>query len=107
MQGAIETLEQFPPKLEDAYLLTWARIQRQAKSHADLAARALLWVMYVKEEVGIETLRHMIATSTKTYTFEPKNMVPEAVIISACCGLVKVDRTSNRVRLVRECLANC
>ncbi|KAH6885547.1 ankyrin repeat-containing domain protein [Coprinopsis sp. MPI-PUGE-AT-0042] len=71
-QEAMDTLEAFPPNLEDAYLVTWKRIEGQAQNQVELAKHIFLW----------------------------KRMVAETVVLSVCCGLVKLDKWSQRVRLV-------
>ncbi|KAH6890773.1 ankyrin repeat-containing domain protein [Coprinopsis sp. MPI-PUGE-AT-0042] len=99
-QEAIKVLEQFPPNLHDAYWQTWRRLEAQVQSHVDLAKRALLWVIYACREISLDGLRHFIATSSDDHRFDSKRMVSEAALLSACCGLLKVDERSKRVRLV-------
>jgi ankyrin repeat domain-containing protein 50 len=102
IRAAKETLERFPEKLEDVYLQTWSRINKQPSEHADLAKRILLWILNAERTMSIAELRHALATSPDTFVFSPDRMVPKATLISICCGLVAIDQESGLVRLVRE-----
>lgn len=102
MQDALETLESFPPNIEDAYHQTWKRIEAQPSSHAALAKRVLLWILYAKEEMEISTLRCALGTSPDTHALEQKRLASDAALLSVCCGLVKIDDKSKLVRLIRE-----
>jgi ankyrin repeat domain-containing protein 50 len=62
----------------------------------------LLWITHAQWELTIDTLQRAVATSPDTYAFEPKRTVPEALLLSVCCGLVSVDETTRLVRLIRE-----
>ncbi|KAH6909181.1 ankyrin repeat-containing domain protein [Coprinopsis sp. MPI-PUGE-AT-0042] len=95
-----ETLEQFPTDIEAIYMKTWERILAQAPKHMNLAKLVLLWVTHAHGEMRIDTLRRAVATSPETHTFEPKRTVPEALLLSVCCGLVSVDERTRLVRLM-------
>jgi ankyrin repeat domain-containing protein 50 len=97
-----ETLEAFPTGIQAIYTRTWERICAQGPKLADLAQLVLLWVTHAQRELTIDTLRRAVATSPETHAFEPKRMVPEALLLSVCCGLVSVDEKTSHVRLVRE-----
>jgi hypothetical protein len=43
-----------------------------------------------------------VATSPETHAFDPKRMVPEALLLSVCCGLISLDSKTRIVRLIRE-----
>jgi ankyrin repeat domain-containing protein 50 len=97
-----ETLEEFPTDIQAIYTRTWERICAQAPKIAHLAKLVLLWITHAETELTIDTLRRAVATSPDTYAFEPKRMVPEALLLSVCCGLVSFDKTTRLVRLIRE-----
>jgi ankyrin repeat domain-containing protein 50 len=97
-----ETLEAFPTDIRAIYARTWERICAQSPKLANLAKLVLLWITHAQTELTIDTLRRAVATSPDTYTFEPKRMVPEALLLSVCCGLVSFDKTTRLVRLIRE-----
>jgi ankyrin repeat domain-containing protein 50 len=97
-----ETLEAFPTEIEPIYMETWERICAQGPKLANLAKLVLLWITHTETEMTIDALRRAVATSQDTYAFEPKRMVPEALLLLVCCGLVSVDEKTRLVHLIRE-----
>ncbi|KAH6894822.1 ankyrin repeat-containing domain protein [Coprinopsis sp. MPI-PUGE-AT-0042] len=95
-----ETLQAFPSDIEAIYAKTWERIIAQAPKLSNLAKLVLLWITHADGEMTIDTLRRAVATCPETYAFEPKRMVPEALLLSVCCGLVSVDEKTRLVRLI-------
>ncbi|KAH6902522.1 ankyrin repeat-containing domain protein [Coprinopsis sp. MPI-PUGE-AT-0042] len=79
-----ETLEAFPTDIEAIYMKTWERILAQVPKHSNLAKLVLLWITHANGEMEIDTLRCAVATSPETHVFDPKRMVPEALILSVC-----------------------
>jgi ankyrin repeat domain-containing protein 50 len=97
-----ETLEAFPTDIQAIYMRTWERICAQGPKLANLAKLVLLWITHAQTELTIDSLRCAVATSPDTYVFESKRMVPEALLLSICCGLVSVDQKTRHARLIRE-----
>ncbi|KAH6894848.1 hypothetical protein BKA70DRAFT_1199780 [Coprinopsis sp. MPI-PUGE-AT-0042] len=95
-----ETLQAFPSDIEAIYAKTWERILAQGPKQSNLAKLVLLWITHANGEMTINTLRRAVATCPKTYAFEPKRMVPEALLLSVCCGLVSVDEKTRLIRLI-------
>ncbi|KAH6890175.1 hypothetical protein BKA70DRAFT_1120663 [Coprinopsis sp. MPI-PUGE-AT-0042] len=88
------TLQSFPTTLDSVYKHTWDRIV-----HRDLATLVFLWLIYAKRDLTIEELRECVAVSPATDEYDVRRVVSEAFILSACCGLVTVDKKSRQVRL--------
>jgi ankyrin repeat domain-containing protein 50 len=100
---AMQTLEAFPQKIEDVYQQTWSRIIRSdSPHHTSLARAAFIWVLNAQQSMSIDLLQHALATCPETYHFEPARLMPEATILTACRGLIIVDKESKLVRLVRR-----
>jgi ankyrin repeat domain-containing protein 50 len=97
-----ETLRGFPTDIHVIYAKTWKRICAQEGKLANLAKLVLLWITHAETELTIDTLRRAVATSPETYSFDLKRMVPEALLLSVCCGLVSLDKNTRLVRLIRE-----
>ncbi|KAH6904016.1 ankyrin repeat-containing domain protein [Coprinopsis sp. MPI-PUGE-AT-0042] len=95
-----ETLQAFPTDIKAIYAKTWEQIIAQAPKQSNLAKLVLLWITHADGEMTIDTLRRAVATCPETYAFEPKRMVPEALLLSVCCGLVSVDKKTRLVRLI-------
>ncbi|KAH6902662.1 ankyrin repeat-containing domain protein [Coprinopsis sp. MPI-PUGE-AT-0042] len=100
IQDAEETLSQFPVEIGGAYLKTWERILGQGPKHANLAKLVFLWILHANGEMDITVLRHAIATCPDRHTFQAKRLIPEALLISVCCGLVSVDEKTRVIRLI-------
>ncbi|KAH6894868.1 ankyrin repeat-containing domain protein [Coprinopsis sp. MPI-PUGE-AT-0042] len=95
-----ETLQAFPSDIEAIYAKTWERILAQGPKQLNLAKLVLLWITHAERELKMDTLRQAVATCPETYAFEPKRMVPEALLLSVCCGLVLVDDKTRLARLI-------
>ncbi|KAH6892839.1 hypothetical protein BKA70DRAFT_1536643 [Coprinopsis sp. MPI-PUGE-AT-0042] len=100
IQDVEETLEEFPTEINAIYMKTWERILAQAPKHAKLAKLVFLWVLHARSEMTIHTLRHVVATHPDTHIYNSKRLVPEALLVLVCCGLVSVDKKTHLVRLI-------
>ncbi|KAH6905368.1 hypothetical protein BKA70DRAFT_502069, partial [Coprinopsis sp. MPI-PUGE-AT-0042] len=100
VHDAMQTLEGFPQRIEDVYKQTWQRIIQSEPHHASLAKAALVWVLNAKQSMKVDLLRHALATSPDTHSFKSSRLMPEAALVSACRGLLTVDKKSRIVRLV-------
>ena len=105
LQDVEDTLEEFPTEIEEIYMKTWDRIIAQPSKYANLAKLVFLWILHVDGEITIDMLRKMVSTCPTSHLYQPKRLVPESLILSACCGLVTIDEKTRRVRLIRELLS--
>ena len=97
-----ETLEEFPAEIELVYAKTWERILAQPPKHANLAKLVFLWILYAEHEITVDLLRQLVSTCPQTHVYQPKRLVPEGLLTSACCGLVSIDPKTRLVRLIRK-----
>jgi hypothetical protein len=95
-----EAVELLPSGLTALYESTWARIVAQTEDEVSLATKALLWLTYAYEPLTITRLQHAVVLSDEADRFDD-DIVPEELILAACCGLIEVDKQSEIVRLVR------
>ncbi|KAH6904843.1 ankyrin repeat-containing domain protein [Coprinopsis sp. MPI-PUGE-AT-0042] len=100
IQDAEEMLSQFPLEIGKAHLKTWERILDQGPKHANIAKLIFLWILHANGDLNVTVLRRALATCPDTYVFEPRRMVPEALLVSVCCGLVSVDKRTRVIRLI-------
>ena len=98
----MKILAGFPHDIEAVYRKTWARIMDSGSNHASLAKAAFTWVLNAKQSLTIDQLRHALASNPETYHFEAARLMPESVILTACRGLVVIDKVTGLVRLVRK-----
>ena len=97
-----KALTNFPARIADVYVATWNRIESQPVSKASLARRVLLWVVYSTRSLTVEELRYAVAVSPDTLKFERTLLVPLDTLMSACCGLLVLEKETKVARLVRE-----
>ncbi|KAH6911233.1 hypothetical protein BKA70DRAFT_1560349 [Coprinopsis sp. MPI-PUGE-AT-0042] len=95
-----KTLEGFPPRIEDVYIQTWSRILDQTPTNTLIAKNALVWVLCATRSLTIDELRHAVATCPETHKFDRSRLVPEALLMGLCRGLVNVEENTNLVRFV-------
>jgi hypothetical protein len=95
-------IEAFPSSIEAVYLHTWHRIVDRNPSRVSLAKSVLLWVLYASRPITIEELERAVATSSKTYKFQPDEVVPGMHLVALCRGLLTFEEESSIVRLVRK-----
>ena len=85
------------------YRSTLKRIKTQTEENIFLAARAITLLTHAYRSLEITELQHALAVRyNDTETFNDDDVVDEGAIVSACCGLIVVDKESETVRLVRE-----
>ncbi|TFK23788.1 hypothetical protein FA15DRAFT_694854 [Coprinopsis marcescibilis] len=91
-------LDALPVGVNDMYQATMDRIKTQ--EGADLALGALAWLVYARESLSMEMLRHALAVETKTFTYDSELLVNSNTLLSVCCGLITFEPQTNLVRLV-------
>ena len=89
-------LDDLPPKLDVLYEQAVNRIQAQGEERADLAMVALKWVAYATQPLTVQDLQYAVARDVPADWSDEANLVPESLLISACCGLVTAEGTEGR-----------
>ncbi|TFK21235.1 hypothetical protein FA15DRAFT_645846, partial [Coprinopsis marcescibilis] len=95
LRSALETL---PVGVNAVYEATMERIKGGAGS--DLALQALTWLVYARESLKMEDLRHALAVDTTTLRYDLDLLVDAEVILSVCYGLLSFEPETKFVRLV-------
>lgn len=75
------------------------RIDDQGESARRLAQRALTWVTFATTSLTDMELRHALAVDKSMTEFEEKNLASVDKIVTACCGLLSINKKSHAVRL--------
>ncbi|KAH6891566.1 ankyrin repeat-containing domain protein [Coprinopsis sp. MPI-PUGE-AT-0042] len=91
----MEKLDKLPAKLDVLYDEAFKRIETQPEEHAALAKRVLLWVVYAYRPLTVEEMRYAVASDPKVDWETPKNLVPESLMVSVCCGLIVFEEKKN------------
>jgi ankyrin repeat domain-containing protein 50 len=107
IKSVMKRLDAMPAKLEEMYHLTIQRIENQFDDpdHANLAKRALLWVIYSEEPLTLDELRYAVACTPDNDPFDHTALVTEGVLLSACAGLISTEGRRKTVRLIRKSAA--
>ncbi|TFK21239.1 ankyrin [Coprinopsis marcescibilis] len=91
-------LEELPRGVGAMYAATIERIEKQ--DQADLAKRALTWLLNAVESIRMVDLQYALAADSETYEFDEELLVDADTLLSVCCGLVTLEPQSGLVRLV-------
>ncbi|KAH6908062.1 hypothetical protein BKA70DRAFT_1103931, partial [Coprinopsis sp. MPI-PUGE-AT-0042] len=91
----MEKLEKLPTKLDVLYDEAFKRIEMQPEEHAALAKCVLLWVAYACCPLSVDDLRYAVASNPRVDWATPGNLVPEALLVSVCCGLITLENNSH------------
>ncbi|GKZ96017.1 hypothetical protein AnigIFM59636_010258 [Aspergillus niger] len=85
---------------DHAYEETLKRISLQSSFSQDLAKRVLGWITFSARPLSALELQHAIAVEIGEPDFDKMNVTDIEEIVSACCGLITVDKSSNTAKLV-------
>lgn len=86
--------------LDHLYNDTMERINGQKQGFQRLAQEALLWITCAKRPLSTSELQHALAVEVGDSELGEDNIVSIKRIVSACAGLVTVDKESSIIRLV-------
>ena len=92
LRDALELWPKGSEALSLAYHQTMQRIKAQQKGYQNLALKALGWITYAKRLLSVEELRYALAIKPGASKFEEDNLCDIEEIVSACGGLIIVDR---------------
>ncbi|RDA85662.1 hypothetical protein CP532_4628 [Ophiocordyceps camponoti-leonardi (nom. inval.)] len=97
---ALQSLPTGSNAYDDAYGAAMQRIQDQEANQRTLATEVLTWIICAKRRLTTLELQHALATEVGHEDFQRDNISDVEDIVSACAGLVTVDKESDVVRLV-------
>jgi ankyrin repeat domain-containing protein 50 len=96
----MRALETLPQTVDDLYQQSLRRIDLLPKATRDVAYRTLSWVMLSWRPLKMIELRWAVAlTGSENASLD--SLCNEAVLISSCTGLIRVNHT-NEVTFVRQ-----
>jgi hypothetical protein len=102
VHDVMETLANFPPRIQDVYRLTWKRIVEQSSNGGLSASNPIIWVLNSPKSMTVPELQHASAVSLETHEFEPSRVVHKDTLVGQSRGLLVVDEETTLVRLVRK-----
>ncbi|PKS08586.1 hypothetical protein jhhlp_004972 [Lomentospora prolificans] len=83
-----------------AYDNAMNRIEGQVRDQEDLAKQVLSWITCAKRPLTTTELRHALAVEVGESELDEENLPQTEDMVSACAGLVTVDKESGIIRLV-------
>ncbi|KAF6755935.1 ankyrin repeat-containing domain protein [Ephemerocybe angulata] len=95
---AIETL---PSGITDMYRSTMERINSQSEDRVSIAHRTLIWILHARRDLSPEELLHALTFSFDDLVFDENSLVSISVLLSICCGLIKVEGKEEEGPVVR------
>ncbi|KAF1974234.1 hypothetical protein BU23DRAFT_433176, partial [Bimuria novae-zelandiae CBS 107.79] len=81
-----------------AYEDTMKRIKSEPS--AVLVLKTISWIALIKRPLLTEELRYALAVESRNETFDPDGLTEIEVILSACAGLITIERQTHLVRFI-------
>ncbi|KAH0563314.1 hypothetical protein GP486_002120 [Trichoglossum hirsutum] len=100
IKSALENLPKGSKALDSAYDEAIERISGQKGDAPELARMALSWITHAQRPLTTRELQYALAVEVGESEFDRENISDISDIVSACVGLVTVDRESDIIRLV-------
>ena len=97
---ALQQLPKGSQGLDTAYDKTTERIDNQQPGFQQLAKQTLSWIVYATRQLSLLELRHALAVEDKATELDEENLAEADEIVSACAGLVTIERDTDIIRLV-------
>ncbi|TFK17932.1 hypothetical protein FA15DRAFT_570955, partial [Coprinopsis marcescibilis] len=82
-------LDALPVGVNTMYEVTMERIGGRPGS--DLALCALTWLVYARESLKMDDLRHALAVNPTAFIYDSELLVDSETLLSACCGLITLE----------------
>jgi hypothetical protein len=76
------------------------RIEGQVKDQKELAKQVLSWIAYAKRPLTTLELQHALAIVVGESELDEDNLPEIEDMVSACAGLVTIDKESDIIRLI-------
>ena len=86
--------------LSDAYTATLTRLKGQKGNKSALGWKVLMWVLYSERPLRAEELCHALGVEIGSADLDPDNIPALRTLVASCLGLVTIEASSSRVRLV-------
>ncbi|KAL0942303.1 uncharacterized protein CTRU02_200189 [Colletotrichum truncatum] len=91
-----------PDAYDIAYEEAMRRIESQIEDQTVLAKDALSWIVCARRPLTTVELQHALAIEKDTAELDEDNVTDLEDVVSACAGLVSIDKESDVIRLVHH-----
>jgi hypothetical protein len=102
LRDALKRLPTGSDAYDCAYIDAMKRIEAQAKHQIELVKKALSWITCARGQLNTLELRHALAVRLGDIDVNREGLLEVQDIVSACAGLVEVDKESGIIRLVQH-----
>jgi hypothetical protein len=100
IKKALEMLPRGSEALDRAYEEAMERVENQKPGFRELAKQVLSWITCAKRPLTTTELQHALAVEMGESELDEDNLQETEGMVSACAGLVTVDKESHIIRLV-------
>ncbi|PNS21069.1 Palmitoyltransferase akr1 [Sphaceloma murrayae] len=101
-RGSEHTIHSRRRLLDAAYEDAMTRINEQAKDRAELAHRAMSWIVKMERPLTAEELLHALTIEIDSKKLDFDDVPPIATVLTACGGLVYINSEEGLVRFVHQ-----
>ncbi|KAF8181900.1 hypothetical protein K438DRAFT_1447377, partial [Mycena galopus ATCC 62051] len=102
MRYVNKALDAMSDDLEHAYNEAVARINRQSEHDKNVAWRTLLWITNAKRPLRSSELLEALAVEPDDTELDRENLLEDTDVLSACLGLVEVNRKDGTMCLIHD-----
>ncbi|RSM12118.1 hypothetical protein CEP52_002630 [Fusarium oligoseptatum] len=100
LRTGLEKLPRGSTAYDETYEKTMKRIETQFPDQAELARDALQWIICAEAPLSVSELQHALAVEPREEDLDSGNLIDADDVVTACGGLVTIDKKSSIIRLV-------
>lgn len=93
-------IQDLPRELDEIYDKAMDRIGSQDAQKSKRGRQVLSWIIYAVRPVTVSEIQHALAVEPEDTDLDEDALPDRDVLVSACAGLVTVDKESDIIRLV-------
>ena len=95
-----KALQNLPREIDSTYEEAMRRIESQDEEKVQLAKQVFSWISHSFRPLTVTEIRHALAVEFNDTDIVKEGLMDEDNLVSACGGLVVIDKESNIIRLV-------
>jgi hypothetical protein len=100
LEAVRENLTRLPAEIYQTYDNILERVDKQGEERRVAARMAIAWVLFARRPLWVKELKHALAVRTNDEDLNRGRMPLTEDITEFCCGLVVVDASENKAKLV-------
>jgi hypothetical protein len=100
--AALESLPEGRNAITETYDNAMQRIKDQSAPDRELAEKIIMWISHIREPLTLHELQCALTIREGDTALDLDDLIPGELLISACAGLVKVEKETNRLQFVHS-----